>query len=76
MSQFPQPPGTDVYIATQAKALHYLTQSTILHESLHNLTGLDDGDLYYRLSGQRLCTTCKSDLINVVLVQNGCGGTQ
>ena len=35
-------PATDTYINTSPKALAYLTQATILHESLHNLTGLYD----------------------------------
>jgi len=35
-------PATDVYIHTSAKALKFLTQGTILHEVLHNLTGLED----------------------------------
>jgi hypothetical protein len=45
-----QPPGTDVYIDTLAEALPNLTQGTILHESLHNLSGLDDQDLYQVLT--------------------------
>ena len=68
-----QPPGTDIYLATQMRALNYLTESTILHEALHNLTGLDDNKLYNRLSG----TTCgfgnsKSAVINTLLISNGC----
>jgi hypothetical protein len=35
-------PATDVYINTRPKALKYLTQGEILHEALHNLTGLYD----------------------------------
>jgi hypothetical protein len=35
-------PATDVYINTNAKVLNSLTQGTILHEVLHNLTGLLD----------------------------------
>ena len=35
-------PATNVYINTNPKALARLTQGTILHESLHNLTGLSD----------------------------------
>jgi hypothetical protein len=68
-----QPPSTDVYFATQKNALKNLTQSTVLHESLHNLTGLDDDDLYYLLSTQHLLLR-KSVIINTVLEQNGCVG--
>ncbi len=35
-------PATDVYINTNSKPLKFLTQGTILHETLHNLTGLED----------------------------------
>ncbi|MGP8176261.1 MAG: beta strand repeat-containing protein [Terracidiphilus sp.] len=35
-------PATDIYINTNPKALTGLTQGTILHEALHNLTGLLD----------------------------------
>jgi hypothetical protein len=34
--------ATDVYINTNTKVLPLLTQGTILHETLHNLTGLED----------------------------------
>jgi len=70
-----QPPSTDVYIATQKKALTYLTQSTILHESLHNLTGLGDVDLYYLLTGKKL-PAGPTVVINTVLEQHGCVGAQ
>jgi len=49
-----QPPATDVYVATQPSALMYLGKATVLHESLHNLTGLGDDDLYNLLTGNRL----------------------
>ncbi len=70
-----QPPATDVYIATQKKALSYLTPVTILHESLHNLTGLDDPDLYNLLTGKKLGPGPTTP-INDALQQNGCVGTQ
>jgi hypothetical protein len=70
-----QPPGTDVYLATQKDALKNLTQATILHESLHNLTGLDDPDLYKLLTGKKL-PDGPTAIINTVLEQNGCAGTQ
>lgn len=44
-SQITPPPGvsaTDVYINPDPKVLTNLTQATILHEVLHNLTGLED----------------------------------
>jgi hypothetical protein len=69
-----QPPASDVYIATQKDALKHLTQTAIFHETLHNLTGLSDPDLYRLLSDKKLCATCKTVLIDGVLVQNGCGG--
>jgi len=49
-----QSPGTDAYYATQSAALRYLTPATILHEALHNLTGLNDPDLYLLLTGKKL----------------------
>jgi len=70
-----QPPGTDVYIATQKSLLKYLAQSTILHESLHNLTGLDDPDLYNLLTGKKL-PDGPTTPINTALEQNGCVGKQ
>ena len=68
-----QPPGTDAYIATQKNALKNLTQATILHESLHNLTGLDDPDLYNLLTG-KILPPGPTVIINTVLEQNGCAG--
>jgi hypothetical protein len=35
-------PATDVYVNTSKQALKLLTQGTILHETMHNLSGLDD----------------------------------
>src|SRR5262249_6899480 len=41
-SQIVPTPATDIYINTNSKSLTMLTQATILHENLHNLTGLQD----------------------------------
>jgi hypothetical protein len=67
-----QPPGTDVYIATQKSATPNLTQSTILHEALHNLTGLSDEDLYRALTGTAFPKGSPTSIINKPLVDNGC----
>ena len=69
-----QPPGTDVYIATQQKAREQLTQATILHEALHNLTGLDDPDLYYALTGKELVGLTVA--ISIELERHSCVGAQ
>ena len=53
-----------------------LTQSTILHESLHNLTGLDDPDLYSLLTGGGTLPAGPTDVINTALIQLGCVGVQ
>ena len=67
-----QPPATDVYINTRQKVWKkYLTQSTILHEALHNLTGLEDDALAETL-GTRTTSTGGTTTINAVLVSNGC----
>jgi hypothetical protein len=42
-------PSTGVYIAPVADSLPYLKEATVLHESLHNLTGLTDDALYSKL---------------------------
>jgi len=65
-----QSPGTDTYIATQKNALPYLTPATLLHESLHNLTGLGDDDLYKALTGKTR-PPGPTVIINTVLLQNG-----
>ena len=67
-----QPPATDVYIGTQTNALKYLTQSTVLHETLHNLTVRSDKDLYKALTGKTLPDGAPTSLINDALVKNGC----
>jgi hypothetical protein len=66
-----RPPATAVYIYTGKEALKSLTQSTVLHEALHNLTGKTDPELYELLTGKKLGTQ-PSVVINSVLVQNGC----
>lgn len=38
----PNGPATDVYITTRPDILPLVSQATILHEALHNLTGLHD----------------------------------
>ncbi len=72
-----QPPGTDVYLNTNpafSKLVQKkLTQSTILHEALHNLTGLEDPALMETL-GTSPGPNGATDTINQVLVQNGCAG--
>lgn len=67
-----QPPATDVYINTNARVLKkYLTQSTILHEALHNLTGLEDPALAEAL-GTSPTPGGSTTPINTALVQGGC----
>jgi len=38
-------PPKDVYLNTTPSFLNRITPGTLLHETLHNLTGLDDGKL-------------------------------
>jgi hypothetical protein len=66
-----QPPATNIYLYTGKEAVKNLTQSTVLHESLHNLTKLNDEQLYKLLTGKDLGLQ-PSVVINTVLVQNGC----
>jgi hypothetical protein len=66
-----QSPGTDAYYATQSAALQHLTQATILHEALHNLTGLGDPDLYMLLTGKNLPAGPTAP-ISSALVTMGC----
>jgi hypothetical protein len=70
-----QTPNTDIHIATQKDALRHLTQSTIVHETLHNVTGKDDPDLFMLLTGSPMGEQL-SQVINTVLEQHGCAGTQ
>jgi hypothetical protein len=62
-----------VYFATQKTAIPRITEATILHEALHNMTGFGDDTLYNLVSG----TTGglnghNSCLINLELIRNGC----
>ncbi len=65
------PPATDMYI----NSFNYkmVTQGTILHESMHNLTRLSDRGLKLLL-GLRLGGSATDD-INHILEENGCAGT-
>jgi hypothetical protein len=66
-----QSPATDIYVTNEPDFLKkYFLQSTILHEALHNLTGLRDDDLA-SLLGITLDGSV-SFPINTVLVANGC----
>src|SRR5579859_4119527 len=38
-------PGTDTYYTDRAEMLQYILPATIVHESLHNLTGKTDGEV-------------------------------
>jgi hypothetical protein len=67
-----QKPATDVYINSRKNVWkNYLTQSTLLHEALHGLTGLNDPGLAETL-GTSLTATGATYPINQVLVRNGC----
>ena len=67
-----QPPATDIYLFSGKQAIKNLTQSTVLHETLHNLTRMDDYQLYKLLTGKELDRTWPTSVINTVLIQNGC----
>lgn len=66
-----QPPATDAYYTTLPNEVGKITQSLILHEALHNLTGLGDPDLYKLLTGQKL-PDGPTDIISNALVRMGC----
>lgn len=67
-----QLPANDVYINSNAKVSQkYLTQSTILHEALHGITGMNDSALA-EILGTHLTATGASSPINAALVNNGC----
>jgi len=66
-------PPTDVYVVTLEQALKYMTPDTVLHEALHNLTGLDDNDLYTWLTGKPL-PAGPTTPINRTLINCGCVG--
>lgn len=69
--------ATDVYINTDAKALPFLAQGTILHEALHNLTGMyDDGlEMLLGLNPPRDCPTSFCFCITKKLEDVNCAGT-
>jgi hypothetical protein len=69
-----QSPGTDAYFYTGQEEQANLTQATIVHEALHGLTGKNDPDLYNLLTGKTLGSQL-SDVINTVLEQHKCAGT-
>lgn len=64
-------PGHDVYWNTTKEGLQHLTQATVLHETLHNITGDNDPQLEILVGAP---TTGVSDAINHVLEDNGCAG--
>lgn len=68
-------PATDVYINTNPKTLKSLTQATILHEVLHNLTGMYDEQLE-NLLGLDPARNCPSGSICITqkLENVGCAG--
>jgi hypothetical protein len=73
------PNATDVYLdsrnypVTRANVvpIDLITPTTVLHEALHNLTGLDDSDLYHSLTGLQLNGRASS-IINSVLLLSNC----
>jgi len=64
-------PATEIYIDSRDWALKRLTAADILHEALHNLTGLSDEDLEKLLTGHGLKGKPSKD-ISDVLRQQGC----
>ena len=67
-------PATDVYINTNPKVLKHLSQATILHEALHNLTGMYDDDLESTLGIPAAKCTKGSICITEALRNAGCAG--
>lgn len=66
-------PATNVYFATQKSVRPDITQAVILHEALHNLTGLSDARLYNLLTGTAKGLGLRhSCVISKVLIDNGC----
>jgi len=74
--------ATDIYINTELTKT--LVQATIVHEALHNVTGLYDDELETRLGLRPECkkgidcaTDCPSGsiCISVTLLNQGCAGT-
>jgi hypothetical protein len=70
-----QAPATDLYVNTSKAALKSLTKNltstTILHETLHSVTGKTDSELYNALTGLKL-PAGPTNLINVALDNFGC----
>jgi hypothetical protein len=78
-----EPPGTDIYIRTETSTgalasiksvtgeVITFTQSTIVHEALHNLLGKTDDGLRQFLGLPNGKETDTTD-INKALVNNGC----
>jgi hypothetical protein len=64
-------PATEIYIDSRDWALKHLTPADILHEALHNLTGLSDEDLEKLLTGHGL-NGKPSQEISDFLRQQGC----
>ena len=71
-----QPPATDVYLTTKTKLWRkFLTQGLILHESLHNLTRLDDDAVEALLGLAPTASKGKpTDIINQTLEEHQCAG--
>jgi IPT/TIG domain/Bacterial Ig-like domain (group 2)/Kelch motif/Galactose oxidase, central domain len=67
-----QPPATDMYVNTFNYKL--LTQATILHEALHNLTRLNDDQLKMLLGLNGNLGQAATDDISKKLEDNGCAG--
>jgi len=67
--------ATDIYVNT--KQWKNLSQGTILHEALHNLTGLYDDDLenLLNLDLKKDCSNGTICITNAV-IGAGCAGTQ
>jgi len=67
--------ATHIYINTTPRVLSTLTQATVLHEVLHNVTGMYDEDLEPWL-GLNPATDCKNGTICITkkLVAVGCAG--
>lgn len=68
---------SDVYFRTDANWLNgknngFDDQTTILHEALHSLTGLDDEKLYTLLTGKTAGHDASSMGISQALKDNGC----
>ena len=67
--------ATDVYVNSNPKVKKYITQATVLHEVLHNLTGLDDDalEIFVGLNPSKDCES-GSICISNKLAAEGCVG--